>query len=140
MNAWGCMFGLVMLVLGLASGGLVMIYALPMLWNYDAELTAAWRDIHQIGTAQSIFSRDLDATLQAQNVSGTQMALLLDSTQAAQYQAALLTQAALDNNQALLNQTATQSQRYIYATQTAQVVRSEQERTQVALNYQATQV
>lgn len=140
MTAWGCLFGLVMLVLGLAVGGLISIYALPALWNYDVTQTVAWGRIYQVATAQSAFADALDMTLRAQAAGATQSALALQATEAALNIGLQSTQSALSSNQALLNQTATQSQRFVLATLTAQAVQNEQQRTQIALDYAATQV
>lgn len=120
----GCGLALVMLLLGLVIGAGGMFFAAPYL--FDADGTAAALDRQRTELAQTR-SANLQIASDLQNA-GTANALIVQATGAA-----------LDNDRALLQQTATQAARFISATGTARAVVNEQQMTQASLNYAATQ-
>lgn len=128
MNAWGCLFGLVMLAFGLISGAAVGLFGLPYLLNYDVTQTVAWVKIHLMETRQADTEAMLNVTAQAAFNQGTQAALNFEATQFA-----------LGNANTLLNQTATQSALFGAATATARTDQYNNALTQIALDQQGTQ-
>lgn len=136
MNAWGCLFGLVMLAFGLLAGGTAGLFGLPYLLNYDVTQTVAWVKIHLKETEQSDQLASMAETAVAANE--TAIAAMSLGTQSALSFAA--TQNALFNADQLLNQTATQSALYGQGTATARADQFNQSLTQIALDQQATQV
>ena len=129
MNAWGCLFGLVMLAFGLISGGALGLFGLPYLLNYDVTQTVAWVKIHLMETRQADVEAALNVTAQAAMNQGTQAALNFEATQFA-----------LGNANTLLNQTATQSTLFGIGTATARAEQYNNALTQIALDQQGTQV
>lgn len=79
-NAWGCLFGLVMLAFGLISGGALGLFGLPYLLNYDITQTVAWVKIHLMETRQADIEAALNMTSQASMNQGTQAALNFEAT------------------------------------------------------------
>lgn len=131
---YGCTATLGALVLGFVLG--VVVYAgLSLLLAPFSETaitqTALARlraDLEETAIGLAGRSLALDLTNDANAVAATQNALV-----------ALGTLAALNNESALLAQTATQSARFGLATRTADALNSAQQMTQVALDYAATQ-
>lgn len=131
---YGCTATLGALVLGFVLG--VVVYAgLSLLLAPFSETsitqTALARlraDLEETAVGLAGRSLALDLTDDANAVAATQNALV-----------ALSTLAALNNEGALLAQTATQSARFALATRTADALNSAQQMTQVALDYAATQ-
>lgn len=131
---YGCTATLGALVLGFVLG--VVVYAgLSLLLAPFSETaitqTALARlraDLEETAIGLAGRSLALDLTNDANAVAATQNALV-----------ALGTLAALNNEGALLAQTATQSARFALATRTADALNSAQQMTQVALDYAATQ-
>lgn len=131
---YGCTATLGALVLGFVLG--VVVYAgLSLLLAPFSETaitqTALARlraDLEETAIGLAGRSLALDLTNDANAVEATQNALV-----------ALGTLAALNNEGALLAQTATQSARFALATRTADALNSAQQMTQVALDYAATQ-
>lgn len=121
----GCGFAAVMLALGFVIGGGVGLLYAPQLFQYESTATA----LSMTQQAQLDQAGTQDAAARDVALRGTEYAL-----------AAQFTQAALNNDAALLEQTATQSSRYVIATQTVQAANSARQMTQVALDYEATQV
>jgi hypothetical protein len=123
-NAWGCLLGLFMLVLGGAVGLLGAIFVAPQLLGFNLTATAlAEGQIVLAATAVDLDARARDAESQATNF-------------AFEVQA---TQAVILNEYELLGQTATQSSNNISATGTAMAEQNLQRQTQIANDYQATQ-
>ncbi|GAB5492085.1 MAG: hypothetical protein Phog2KO_23000 [Phototrophicaceae bacterium] len=123
-NQWGCLFGLVMLGLGVAMGLLGAIFVGPQLLGFDMTATALMeREIILASTEVDLSVRESDANAQATNFA-------LDSQ---------ATQAFMNNDANLLAQTATQSAQNIVATNTASAVQSAQRQTQIANDYVSTQ-
>lgn len=127
----GCGLIAAMLFVGVIAGAGGMYIAMPYLFNTDGTAQAYAQTANALELQRTTLAQTRDANLtEAGRISAaaTQQALN-----------ALGTQAALDNDAALLQQTATQSARYIAATSTAQSVSNVQQMTQSAMNYQATQ-
>lgn len=130
-NAWGCLLGVIMLGAGLLVGFAGAVFFAPVILGYN-----------ETATAQAEFATRLAITQQAQQQRDNDLqlresGLLIDTTnQAMQAQG---TREALDYSGVLLDQTATQSQQRIFATQTASVAQSNQLRTEIANNATATQ-
>lgn len=123
-NQWGCLLAFVMLGLGSVFGLLAAIFIGPQILGFDVTATALMeREIILAATAADLDSRAQDANAQA-------TVRALD---------ALATQAILNNDIDLLNQTATQSQQNIVATTTASAAQSAQRQTQVANDFTSTQ-
>ncbi|GAB4435484.1 MAG: hypothetical protein Kow0031_17240 [Anaerolineae bacterium] len=121
----GCGLAAIMLALGFVIGGGAGLLYAPQLFQYEATATA----LNMTRIAQLDQASTQDAAARDIALRGTEYAL-----------AAQFTQAALNNNAALLEQTATQSARYVIATQTVQAANSARQMTQVALDYESTQV
>lgn len=123
-NQWGCLLAFVMLGLGAGFGLLAAIFVGPQILGFDVTATALMeREIILAATAADLDNRAQDANAQA-------TVRALD---------ALATQAILNNDIDLLNQTATQSQQNIVATTTASAAQSAQRQTQVANDFTSTQ-
>lgn len=123
-NQWGCLFGGLMLGIGVAMGMLGAIFVGPQLLGFDVTATALMeREIILASTEVDLNVRANDANTQATNFA-------LDSQ---------ATQAFMNNDANLLAQTATQSAQNIIATNTASAVQSAQRQTQIANDFVSTQ-
>ena len=123
-NTWGCLLSLLMLGLGVVVGLAGAILFAPQLLGFNVTATAlAEREIVLAATDADLNQRDREANQRATD-------LVRDN---------LSTQISLNNSAALLDQTATQSTRNIVATATADAAESARQRTQIALNFAATQ-
>lgn len=113
----GCLLSILALITGLLVGAAALfIVTAPM-----------FLDFFGIGATSSA----IDRTAAALNATSSYY-----QQQAVDFQR---TQTALDNQQALLNQTATQGARDVVATQTALAISNEQQQTQAAIDYASTQ-
>jgi hypothetical protein len=159
----GCFAGVLLLVVGLGIGSGVSWLIVSD--SYEAQTRLSTRaaalnvtesalnerqnDINQTSTANSDQNEQVQRTATANVFWVTGIAATADaanrrsadlrSTGTQQAQRFALTQAALNNQAHLLEQTAIQSARNIEATRTARAVNNARQQTQVALDYAATQ-
>lgn len=112
-NGWGCLLAGIMLSLGFIIGIAATTAFSPQLFGLRRTETALNQREAIIASTESVLER------RAQN--------------------AQFTQSALNNDTLILNQTATQSQNNIEATQSALAVENERRQTQIALDWEVTQ-
>jgi len=124
-NAWGCLLSIIMLGIGAALGLVGATFFAPQILGFDATATALADDAIILASTQA------EINFRASEAAG-------DATEFARDSDATI--AALGNEEILIGQTATQSQRYIIATETAVAAENSRQLTQIALDYQATQV
>lgn len=124
-NAWGCMLALVMLALGAALGLTGAIFFAPQILGFDATATALADEAIFLSSTQA----DLDFRAEQAEDEATRFARDSEATRAA-----------LGSQEELIGQTATQSRTYLLATQTAIAADNIRQQTQIAIDYQATQV
>lgn len=124
LTALGCMLTIIMGALGVALGGLGAMLVAPAFYNLDVTRAAVRAD----STALAVTAQWLAGQAQ-----------FLDSTRAANMDAATRAALSAQETQAQLVQTATQQQRSIEATQTQQAVISVEQLTRIALDYAGTQ-
>lgn len=123
-NKWGCLLGGLMLAMGVIVGLAASMFVIPSLLGFDSTSTAlADREILLAATDADLNQRDRDALERE-----TQFALDAQATGLD-----------LSNAESLLNQTATQSANNIVATATADAAENARQRTQIALDFVATQ-
>lgn len=123
-SLWGCLFVFLLIAFGASLGLAGAVFVGPSLLGYDRTATAL------LDEAQRLAATDAELSVQAGNLraTGTQQAL-----------GRVATDSALNNLAALVGQTATQSVQNVQATRTADAARDAAQRTQIALDYQATQ-
>lgn len=124
-NAWGCLLALIMLALGAALGLTGAIFFAPQILGFDATATALAEEAIFLASTQA----DLDFRAGQAEDDATRFARDSDATRAA-----------LGSQEELIGQTATQSRTYLLATQTAIAADNIRQQTQIAIDYQATQV
>ncbi len=123
-NAWGCLLALLMLAIGATLGLTGAIFFAPQLLGFNATATALADEAILLASTQA------EVNFRASEAAAAETLFARDSD---------ATRAALGNEEALLGQTATQSQRLIIATETAIAAENSRQRTRIAIDYQATQ-
>lgn len=129
---WTLVIASIMVGIGIFIGGVAVYISAPVLLRYEATeayLSTQNARLDERGQLLSATQAELDVRALSSNTLATESALHIQRTQVA-----------LNNNQALLAQTATQLAQQIVATQTANAVQNQQQMTQVAFDYRATQL
>ncbi|MGB1286835.1 MAG: hypothetical protein ACPG7F_09905 [Aggregatilineales bacterium] len=145
-NLYGCLLGIAMLLSGLLAGIFGTYLFAPVLYGWSVTQTAIWSDVNQTARADAAWFATQNAAListagaqaltadalrsqaQGNDTRATEIVLMMNQTQAA-----------LNNELNLLENTATQSSANVIATRTADAVNNARQMTAIALDQNATQ-
>jgi hypothetical protein len=136
------LFAFMMVMAGVLIGGAAVFISSPVLFGIDA--TQAYfrtQNADLESRSQLLVATQIQLESQAaqNNLNATSQAVAFQSTLSEQEADLQQTNIAVQNANEQLQQTATQSALNVQATETASIAQSRQQRTQVALDYNATQ-